>query len=292
MTNQNNAKKKKKIAPAFLFFLLTVPIIVCVCMWELSQALSPVDELDTREQIIGLPSRGVLPSGGTCENVGRDFGEETPFHGWPLGEWHRCDWRIISSYFCSPNYFGGRYVHWGMDFASYWSQTSGESSESIFDRPVVATGHAQVVQAVWSDPPGHNYGMGNFVQIQAIAPLCESETGADLDGDGRIEPGNCIYTCESEVGFDLDGDGEVGAFCGDLLPWKASYFHLHTVEVDVGQRVEPGSVLGRVDNTGNSTGNHLHYQINNLDGDVGAIDPGPTLGCGNYDWAAGVEVGR
>jgi len=278
-------KKKRKI-----FFLLPVVILLgCVCLWQLSSFLSPADELDTRGPIIGLESHGVVPSGGTCENVGRAF-DDVPFQGWPLGEWHRCDWQIISAFFCSPNYFGGRYVHWGMDFASY--RVPGWGEESVFDKPVFATGYAQVVQAIWSDPAAWNYGMGNFVQIQAVAPLCEEDYEFDLNGNGSIERNLCVYTCESEVGADLNGDGEVGDFCGDRLPWKASYFHLHYTVVEVGQLVSPGDVLGYVDNTGNSTGHHLHYQINYLKNGVGAIDPGPTLGCDDYDWAAGVSKGK
>jgi murein DD-endopeptidase MepM/ murein hydrolase activator NlpD len=36
-----------------------------------------------------------------------------------------------------------------------------------------------------------------------------------------------------------------------------------------------GQALGKTDNTGNSTGPHLHYQINSPA--AGAVDPAPTM---------------
>jgi murein DD-endopeptidase MepM/ murein hydrolase activator NlpD len=48
------------------------------------------------------------------------------------------------------------------------------------------------------------------------------------------------------------------------------YAHLSSIEVSPGQRVERGSVLGRVGATGRATGYHLHYEVR-LDG--GAVNP-------------------
>lgn len=58
--------------------------------------------------------------------------------------------------------------------------------------------------------------------------------------------------------------------------WCATYMHLDAWDVSVGEKVEPGQVLGWIDNTGFSTGPHLHYQINNPLGQP--IDPAPTMG--------------
>lgn len=41
-----------------------------------------------------------------------------------------------------------------------------------------------------------------------------------------------------------------------------TYWHLASRAVDLGDHVSRGSVLGRVDNSGNSEGAHLHVQVN------------------------------
>lgn len=235
--------------------------------------------------LAGAPSTGQPPSGGTCQHVNRFF-TDNPFRGWPL-DFYPCDWSIVSAYFCSPNYTRtmNGFTHWGMDFAKKILPDG--RAHYIDGAPVLATAFARVVQVASTDPPGYNYGMGNFVQIQALAPVCEEAVGKDLNGDGQVA--GCWHACEREVGEDLNGDGNVDDYCGEPLPWKATYMHLLNAVVTPGQIVRPGETLGHVDNSGNSTGAHLHYQIN---GPRGAIDPGPTLGCDNYNWQEGIEKGR
>lgn len=45
------------------------------------------------------------------------------------------------------------------------------------------------------------------------------------------------------------------------------YAHLHTMKAKVGQYIEEGTTIGTVGNTGNSNGNHLHFQLT-FSGDV------------------------
>jgi len=49
------------------------------------------------------------------------------------------------------------------------------------------------------------------------------------------------------------------------------YCHQSAVEVEVGQRVAPGDLVGYVGSTGNVTGPHLHLEVHPDDGD--AADP-------------------
>ena len=42
----------------------------------------------------------------------------------------------------------------------------------------------------------------------------------------------------------------------------STFIHLETVEVDVGQHVEPGDLIARIGATGRATGPHLDWRIN------------------------------
>ncbi|MTJ52299.1 M23 family metallopeptidase [Anabaena sp. UHCC 0253] len=59
---------------------------------------------------------------------------------------------------------------------------------------------------------------------------------------------------------------------------QSLYGHMSEILVQPGQWVEPGTVIGRVGSTGNSTGPHLHFEVRHLtqNGWV-AVDPGVQL---------------
>ena len=65
--------------------------------------------------------------------------------------------------------------------------------------------------------------------------------------------------------------GEVGGlgqavFIAHGFGVTTRYGHMSRIEVRPGQRVKRGDVVGRVGNTGRSTGYHLHYEVR-VDGD-------------------------
>jgi len=65
--------------------------------------------------------------------------------------------------------------------------------------------------------------------------------------------------------------------------WCAIYMHMESIAVVVGEQVYRGTLLGWVDNTGFSTGPHLHYQINSPPGIP--VDPAPFLFFDfDFDW--------
>jgi len=266
---------------------VSIPVVMIAGTSEGNSVLSLREISSIGTPIAFTLNTGTPPRSGNCKDVGKVY-DDVPFRGWPL-DFYQCDWSIVSAYFCSPNYYKsmGGHQHWGIDFARKINDDG--TSQVINGAPVLATAYARVVQAAYSDPPGFNYGMGNFVRIQALSPTCERDVGIDIDGNGVIDPAACYEICERDANADFNGDGQIGDFCGEELPWKAVYMHLQDVTVQPGQIVRRGDVIGHVDNTGNSTGPHLHYQI---EGPMGAIDPAPTLGCGGYDWQKGVDQGR
>jgi len=257
-------------------------VVVCALL-RLSWALSGSPVVGEGIALHGFGNQGQVPGGGTCDRVGAEF-PDNPVHGWPVN-FHVCDWAIISAYFCTPNYFPG-YTHWGIDLASAWNV---EPAESIGGVEVVTTVDVGVVrQAVYTNPPQWNHGMGNFVQVEAYRPVQYALTPTPTFWPYIPTP-TATPACTGNARQDWE-EGRFAA-CWETTGWRVTYMHLQDVLVDAGSLVLRGEVLGHVDNTGNSTGNHLHYQINGP-GEIGAVDPAVTFGCPGYDWAGGVEKGR
>ncbi|MBG1239939.1 M23 family metallopeptidase [Nostoc sp. NZL] len=69
------------------------------------------------------------------------------------------------------------------------------------------------------------------------------------------------------------------------------YGHMSEIFVQPGQWVEPGTVIGRVGSTGNSTGPHLHFEVRHLspNGWV-ATDPGVHLQSGLSQLVLGLQT--
>jgi murein DD-endopeptidase MepM/ murein hydrolase activator NlpD len=83
-----------------------------------------------------------------------------------------------------------------------------------------------------------------------------------------------------QVGFESNG---FGYYVKLVHPWGESlYAHMKSVGVQEGTQVARGDVLGPSDNTGNSSGPHLHFGIRVLpyrrgDGWGGCCDPAPFM---------------
>jgi hypothetical protein len=73
---------------------------------------------------------------------------------------------------------------------------------------------------------------------------------------------------------------------GDAGTWTAIYMHLDEVYVSPGDTVSRGDVIGTADNTGMSTGSHLHYEIR--DPSWTPVDPYCTIWSCPYEpaWPA------
>lgn len=100
-----------------------------------------------------------------------------------------------------------------------------------------------------SDPVTHGRGVHQGVDIAAAPgqPVRASADGLVLRAGTIGGLGSAIYLAH---GYGL----------------TTRYGHLSKIEVRPGQRVKRGDIIGRVGNTGRSTGYHLHYEVRQ-DGD-------------------------
>ena len=95
---------------------------------------------------------------------------------------------------------------------------------------------------------------------------------------------NIYATCDGTVrvvAYDANGWGQYVSI-GDSEGRKHIFCHMvkGSVKVKEGQKVNRSTVLGTMGSTGNSTGTHLHYQINLISSGE-TIDPTPYLGIPN-----------
>lgn len=264
----------------YLPYLL--PIALCSCLLVCAMSKVPdsiIGRAGGEGNPLALQSGAYPPSGGTCANIGVDY-PDNPFRGWPVRRYVG-DWRTISSWFCDPLYFRG-FIHWGIDLAVRVTTTSWDSIDGA---EVVSTTAYAYVKAAANDGGAH-YGMGNHVILLALD--CHSRCGIRGENEGE---GQHLYLEQPDAEECLDTPPDCQevdpATCQpDLLldcretGWKAAYFHLNDTAVHAGQLMRRDEVLGWIDSTGNSTGPHLHYQINAPG--RGAIDPAPTM-CNTYD---------
>lgn len=71
------------------------------------------------------------------------------------------------------------------------------------------------------------------------------------------------------TGRHFKGYGKLVIIEGDST-WATFYAHLSKIEVQEGQHVSQGDLIGKMGNTGRSTGTHLHFEIRK---DRKAVDP-------------------
>jgi len=236
-----------------------------------------------------LPGGASAPPGGVCSNIGQRF-PDNPFHGWPT-DFHPGDWSTISAWWCDPDYFPG-YTHWGIDIAaSYRANDWDVEGHAVLCTALVG----RIRRAAFSVPPEWNSGMGNFVEVEAYEPtgrptwwctpsvtMIPTPTSDPTCGcalDHVVDP---TQLTEEEWRALVQNDIDTGHFdeCWQPTGWVATYMHLQDITVAVDDIVVYGETLGHIDNTGNSSGTHLHYQINMPGADSGkgaAIDPAPTM---------------
>ena len=107
-----------------------------------------------------------------------------------------------------------------------------------------------------------HFGMSghNGTDLQAgVQPIYAACAGTIVEKQTIASRGLGLGILTDEA-FDLDAAGTHFV--------KIRYWHLQSFNVDVGQHVNAGDLIGYSDNTGYSSGNHLHFEGDPMDKDA------------------------
>jgi murein DD-endopeptidase MepM/ murein hydrolase activator NlpD len=113
------------------------------------------------------------------------------------------------------------------------------------------------------------------LELEPYDPFCPGRhvhTGIDL----AASMGTAVHWAtdgSARVGFDPDGAGNYVVVTVDSHV-RVFYCHLSSIGVVNGQAVSAGEVIGALGSSGNSTGPHLHFEIQR---DGSSIDPAVWL---------------
>ena len=127
-----------------------------------------------------------------------------------------------------------------------------------------------VVGAVITQPFGCT-----SLELEPYDPFCPGRhvhTGIDLAASMGT-PVHSATAGTAHIGFDSDGAGNYVMVIVDAHV-RVFYCHLSSVAVVNGKAVSAGDVIGGLGSTGNSTGPHLHFEIQR---DASSIDPAVWL---------------
>ena len=152
-------------------------------------------------------------------------------------------------------------------------------------------------------------GAGNLINKQTFASCpvgftslyhkTNGHNGLDLIAK-RWQP---VYAAAGGVVQEIQTEVERGLGCGIVTQvgdkyYKHRYWHFIALDCYVGEIVKTGDLIGYVDSTGYSTGDHLHFELKECtksgatlnigNGHLGAIDPKPYL----FDTFACDEQGK
>jgi len=112
-----------------------------------------------------------------------------------------------------------------------------------FQRPCVGNISAYFgAHRAYEGGPYTSYHSGVDFRAPAGTPVVAPAGGTVVLADALVVRGNVVII-----------DHGWGVLTG--------YWHLSSIEVQVGQRVAPGDLIGKVGNTGLSTGAHLHWEV-------------------------------
>ena len=113
------------------------------------------------------------------------------------------------------------------------------------------------------------------MRVDPFLHIAAMHTGIDFRGD----TGEAVHATAAGTVTNAGWSGGYGKMVeidhGNGLSTR--YGHLSQIDVNVGDEVRIGQVVGRMGSTGRSTGPHLHYETR-IDGE--AVDPQKFLNAG------------
>lgn len=145
------------------------------------------------------------------------------------------------------------------------------SYENILEEASTLNNKHKYVPAIQPVKPAEFVRISSFYGYRGdpFTGLSHSHNGVDFVGMQGTE----IYaTADGEVEiteFSLAGFGKLIVISHNF-GYKTLYAHLSEILVEQGQQIKRGQVIGKMGNTGRSTGTHLHYEVH-LHGE--AINP-------------------
>ena len=154
----------------------------------------------------------------------------------------------------------------------------------------IATGRRYITCDGHNPPPGY----------KSVYSQMKGHNGLDVIAH-RWQP---VYAAHDGVVEELETEADRGLGVGIVTSqryrcaetgvpefFKTRYWHLVAIQVKLGDRVRPGSLIGWADSTGISSGDHLHFELKPVaknkrgqwenvlqsNGYFGAVDPTPYM---------------
>ncbi|MEI4789422.1 peptidoglycan DD-metalloendopeptidase family protein [Bacillus sp. FJAT-53060] len=147
------------------------------------------------------------------------------------------------------------------------ASNGGGSSDQVSDTPKSSSGFIKPAAGRFSSGFGRRSGGQHYgldIAAKGTVPVVAAASGTVTNSSYSSSYGNVVF-----ITHNINGQ-----------TYQTVYAHLSTRSVSTGQRVEQGQFLGYMGNTGQSYGQHLHFELHKglwNGGKSNAVDPAPYI---------------